>query len=59
MLMVLVMRLLLLKLNNAPASVAKDDPTRPSVALAGIPRPILYFTGWIDISKTRFGRDRF
>jgi hypothetical protein len=39
---------LLLKLNKAPASAANDDPTGPSVELAGI-RPILYFTGWIDI----------
>jgi len=58
MLMVLVMRLLL-KLNNAPASAAKDDPTGPSVALAGMPRPILYFAGWIDIQRRVFRRDRF
>ena len=58
MLMVLVMRLSL-KLNNAPVLAAKDDPTKPSVALAGIPRPILYFTGWIDILKMRFRGDRF
>jgi hypothetical protein len=47
MLMVLVMHLSL-KLNKAPESAAKDDPTGPSVALVGTR---LYFTGWIDILR--------
>ena len=54
MLMVLMMRLSL-KLNKVPASAAKDDPTAPSAALVGTPRPRLYFTGWIDIQRRVFG----
>jgi hypothetical protein len=54
MLMVLKMRLLL-KLNKEPGSAAKDDPTALSVALVGISRPRLYFTGWIDIQRRVFG----
>ena len=50
MLMVLMMRLSL-KLNKAPASAAKDDPTAQSVVLAETPRPRLYFTGWVDIQN--------
>jgi hypothetical protein len=53
MLIVLMMRLSL-KLNEEPASAAKDDPTAPSVMLVGNPRPRLYFKGWIDIQRRVF-----
>lgn len=59
MLIVLLIMRLLLKLNNAPASAAKGDPTRPNVVLASIPRPILYLTGWIDIQSRVFGEIAF
>ena len=55
MLMVLKKHLSL-KLNKAPALAVKDDPTAPSVALVGTPRPRLCFTGWwIDIQRRVFG----